>query len=162
MTLTPTSRQKYLCKMQKLNLPDYDFKFKKQQGKTYIFDDFRKKYVVITPEEWVRQNLINFLVEKKNYPKSLIVVEKGLKINDLVKRADVLVYKNSQPILLVECKSPSVKISQETFDQISRYNLAFKVPYLLVSNGLNHYCCKIDFTNQSFRFLSDIPAFTEL
>lgn len=148
--------------MQQLNLPSYNITLKEEKGKQYIFDDIRKKYLVLTPEEWVRQNFIKFLVDQKKVPNSLIVIEKGLKLNELTKRADVLIYKNASPILLVECKAPSVKITQDTFDQISRYNLTFKVPYLIITNGLQHYCCKIDIENNSYAFLEDIPDFTTL
>ena len=148
--------------MQELNLPFYNITIKEENGKQFIYDDIRKKYLSFTPEEWVRQNFIKYLISEKNVPASLIVIEKGLKLNELSKRADVLIYKNASPILLVECKAPKVKITQDTFDQISRYNLTFKVPYLIVTNGLNHYCCKIDIENNSYVFLEEIPDFTTL
>lgn len=149
--------------MQELNLPSYPIKKKIIDGKEYVFDFIRKKYLVNTPEEWVRQNFIYFLINEKKYPASLIAIEKGLKFNDLQKRADAVVYNNlGLPILLVEFKAPSIKITQETFDQISRYNVVFKVPYLIVSNGLAHYCCKIDFKDNSFEFIKEIPTYNEL
>lgn len=148
--------------MFQLNLPFYNITLKNENGKHFIFDDIRKKYLRLTPEEWVRQNFVKYLIDEKKYPASLIVIEKGLKLNELSKRADVLIYKNSLPILLVECKAPTVKINQNTFDQISRYNLTFKVPYLIVTNGLNHYCCKVNFANTSFEFLEKIPNFEML
>lgn len=149
--------------MQPLNLPKYNIKLKKENNKAFIFDDLRKKYLVLTPEEWVRQHLVNFLITHKNFPKSLIVIEKGLVFNEMQKRADVLIYnKNLSPLLMVECKAPQVKISQKVFEQITAYNLVFKVPYLLVSNGMNHYCCQIDFEQQKFTFLEDIPDFNEI
>ena len=121
--------------MLRLNLPNYDFKMKTEQGSRQIFDPVRKKMVKLDPEEWVRQNLIQFLHIEKKYPTSLMAVEKGLTVNGLRKRFDILCYNNdSKPLLLVECKAPSVKISQSAFDQISIYNLQFKVPFLLVSN----------------------------
>jgi type I site-specific restriction endonuclease len=146
--------------MQELNLPKYQFRFKEAAEKIHIFDAFRKKYVLLTPEEWVRQNFLQYLVTEKKYPLSLIAVEAGLKYNQMQKRADVLVYdKQGQPFLLVECKAPEVKISQDTFDQVARYNMIFKVNYLVVTNGLDHFCCKMDYSDNSYRFLAEIPAF---
>lgn len=146
--------------MLRLNLPNYDFKMKTEQGSRQIFDPVRKKMVKLDPEEWVRQNLIKFLNKDKNYPISLMAVEKGLTVNKLSKRFDILCYNNdSKPLLLVECKAPSVKISQSAFDQISIYNLQFKVPFLLVSNGLEHYCCQLDYEKNSYSFLSEIPDY---
>lgn len=143
-----------------LNLPNYDFKMKTEQGLRQIFDPVRKKMVKLDPEEWVRQNLIRFLNQDKNYPISLMAVEKGLTVNKLNKRFDILCYNNdSNPLLLVECKAPSVKISQSAFDQISIYNLQFKVPFLLVSNGLEHFCCQLDYEKNSYSFLSEIPDY---
>ena len=148
--------------MFQLNLPFYNITLKEENGNHFIFDDIRKKYLRLTPEEWVRQNFVKYLIDEKKYPASLIVIEKGLKLNELTKRADVLIYKDSSPILLVECKAPNVKITQDTFDQISRYNLTFKVPFLIVTNGMNHFCCQIDFENNSYHFLEEIPYFIEL
>lgn len=146
--------------MLRLNLPNYDFKMKTEQGSRQIFDPVRKKMVKLDPEEWVRQNLIQFLNKDKNYPISLMAVEKGLTVNKLSKRFDILCYNNdSKPLLLVECKAPSVKISQAAFDQISIYNLQFKVPFLLVSNGLEHYCCQLDYEKNSYSFLSEMPDY---
>ncbi len=146
--------------MQELNLPKYQFKFKEVSEKVQIFDAFRKKYVILTPEEWVRQNFLQYLVIEKKYPISLIAVEAGLKYNQLLKRADVLVYnKLGNPFLLVECKAPEVKLSQDTFDQIARYNMIFKVTYLVVTNGMDHYCCKMDYSDNSYQFLQEIPLF---
>jgi type I site-specific restriction endonuclease len=133
---------------------------KTEQGSRQIFDPVRKKMVKLDPEEWVRQNLIQFLHIEKKYPTSLMAVEKGLTVNGLRKRFDILCYNNdSKPLLLVECKAPSVKISQSAFDQISIYNLQFKVPFLLVSNGLEHFCCQLDYQNNSYSFLSEIPDY---
>ncbi len=146
--------------MQQLNLPPYQFKMKKDGERIQIFDAIRKKYVVLTPEEWVRQNILQYLIQEKNFPSSLIAVEAGLKYNQLQKRADVLVYdKSGSPFLLVECKAPEVKITQDTFDQIARYNLIFKVKYLVVTNGLNHFCCIMDYTDNSYQYLDFIPTF---
>ena len=149
--------------MNKLNLPSYPIKLKEEGGKQYIFDFIRKKYLVNTPEEWVRQNFIHFLMREKKYPASLIAIEKGLKLNELQKRADAVIYDtNGEAIVLIEFKAPKIKITEATFEQISRYNMVFKVPYLIVSNGLNHYCCKINFTDNSFEFIKEIPEYNQL
>jgi hypothetical protein len=149
--------------MQELNLPPYQFNLIREDKKTKIFDAIRKRYLVLTPEEWVRQNFIEFLVRERNFPRGLIAVEKGLKLNGMQKRTDILVYaKNTQPLLMVECKAPEIKIEQKVFDQIARYNLHFKLPYLVVTNGLNHYCAKINIETKSFNFLKDIPNYQEI
>lgn len=146
--------------MQVLNLPSYDFKLKSNENKTLIFDNFRKKYVVLTPEEWVRQHFAQFLVVQKQYPVSLIALEKQLSINGLKKRTDIVVY-NAQgfPSIIVECKAPHITIGQDTFDQIARYNLKLNAPYLIVTNGLEHYFCKMDLENESYVFLKDVPSY---
>ena len=148
--------------MQELNLPQYPIKLKEEGGINYIFDAIRKKYLVLQPEEWVRQNFIQFLINDKGYKASLIEIEKGLKINELQKRADILIHKDAQPIVLIECKAPTIKINQEVFEQVARYNQVFKVPYLMVTNGLKHYCAKIDFEQNSFEFLENIPDYSEI
>ena len=146
--------------MQELNFPSYAFKLKSSENKTLIFDIIRKKYVVLTPEEWVRQHVVLFLIEEKKYPISLIAVEKQLKINSLLKRTDVVVFNTKgTPEILIECKAPSVAISQATFDQIARYNLTAQSNYLMVTNGLNHYFCQIDKENETYVFLKEIPNY---
>jgi len=146
--------------MKKLNLPPYSFKIKSKENKLYIFDMLRKKNVVLTPEEWVRQNYIQYLIVEKKYPKSLIAIEKQLKINNLNKRTDILIFdKNGKTNIIVECKAPKVKITQETFDQIARYNLGLNANYLIVTNGLQHYYCKMDHQLKKYNFLSDIPDY---
>lgn len=146
--------------MKTLNLPSYQFKLKQQGLRTQIFDSIRKKYVVLTPEEWVRQNFLQFLIQDKKYPASLIAVEAGLKYNQLQKRMDVLVYnKQGTPHLMVECKAPEVKINQDVFDQIARYNMVFKVKYLVVTNGMHHFCCLMDYPNNAYQYLEQIPVF---
>lgn len=149
-----------MVSMQALNLPPYQFKLKQQGVRNQIFDAIRKKYVVLTPEEWVRQNFLQYLIKDKNYPASLIGVEVGLKYNQLQKRMDVLVYdKQGNPHLMVECKAPEVKITQDVFDQIARYNMMFKVKYLVVTNGMNHFCCRMDYTANTYSYLENIPDF---
>lgn len=146
--------------MQKLNFPAYSFRFKNSENKEYVFDEIRKKFIVLTPEEWVRIHVIRFLIVEKNYPKSWINVEKKIEINGLIKRYDVVVYQPDGKIfLLVECKQPNVEISQATFDQIARYNLSLRANFLIVTNGLNHYFCKMDFEQEQYVFLTDIPNY---
>ena len=146
--------------MQKLNLPTYNFKLKSSENKTLIFDKLRKKYMVLTPEEWVRQHYVYFLIEEKKYPISLIALEKQLTINNRKKRTDILVFnKEGNHEVIVECKAPSIKITQDTFDQIARYNLKLKANYLIVTNGLEHFYCKMDFKNETYIFLKDIPDY---
>ncbi len=146
--------------MQELKFNKYSFRFKNSENKVAIFDEIRKKFIILTPEEWVRQHVIQFLLKEKKYPKSLINVEKVLKINGLVKRYDVVVYNSNGSIqIIVECKAPEIKIAQNTFDQIARYNLALKSEFLMVTNGLNHYFCKMDLENQKYLFLNDLPNF---
>lgn len=150
--------------MKRLNLPEYDFKTRiNESGKTEIFDYVRKKYLLQTPEEWVRQNFIRYLITEKSYPFSLILIEKGLNIHQMKRRFDAVVYTNSgKPAMLIEFKAPQVKINQKVFQQIATYNLQLRVKYLLVSNGLKHYCCEMDYLKQSFIFLNNIPDFGEL
>jgi len=146
--------------MQKINLPTYNFKLKSNENKTLIFDIIRKKYVVLTPEEWVRQNFIAFLMKEKKYPPSLIAVEKQLSIHNRKKRTDILIFNsNGEPDIIVECKAPKIKINQNTFDQIARYNLKLKANFLIVTNGLEHFYCKMDFENETYVFLKEIPNY---
>jgi hypothetical protein len=149
--------------MQKLNLPEYSFRIKTTEGKSFIFDALRKKYVRLTPEEWVRQNFVQFLIAEKNYSVSLIVVEASVKVNNNPQRADLVVFDRSgNPALVAEFKGPEVKISQQTFDQIVRYNMQLKVKLLIVSNGLEHFCCRINYEDNSYAFLAEIPDFAEV
>ena len=146
--------------MERLNLPTYNFKLKNSQNKTLIFDKLRKKYVVLTPEEWVRQHFVHFLMDKKKYPETLIAIEKQLIINNLKKRTDILIFNtNGNPEIIVECKAPSVKISQETFDQIARYNIKLNAKFLIVTNGITHFYCQMDFNNKTYIFLKDLPSY---
>jgi len=146
--------------VQKLNFPTYTFRFKNSENKPLIFDDIRKKFVVLQPEEWVRQHCVAYLIQNKNYPQSLINVEKELKINNLKKRYDIVVFNPDGSIhLIVECKAPLININQETFDQIALYNLKLNATYLMVTNGINHYYCQMDFENERYNFLKDIPDY---
>jgi len=145
-----------------LNFPSYNFRIKNSENNTYIFDVIRKKFVVLQPEEWVRQNCIQFLINEKNFPVNLINVEKVVKINGLNKRYDIIVYNSDGSIfLIVECKAPKVKISQSAFDQIARYNLTLKASYLMVTNGLNHYFCTIDHNLGIYNFLKELPSYVK-
>ena len=147
--------------MKKLNFPTYSFRFKNSENKVSIFDEIRKKFILLTPEEWVRQHVVQFLLQDKKYPKSYINVEKLIKINDLSKRYDGVVFQpNGEIFLLIECKAPEVAISQQTFDQIARYNLVLKAKYLMVTNGLNHYFCQMDFENEKYVFLKELPEYS--
>lgn len=146
--------------MQKLNFSDYSFRFKNSENKVSVFDEIRKKFIVLTPEEWVRIHVVQFLIQEKNYPKSLINVEKLIRINTISKRYDIVVYQpNGEIFLLIECKKPDVSINQFVFDQIARYNLTLKAKYLMVTNGLNHYFCQMDFEQERYVFLKDIPDY---
>lgn len=147
-------------KLPNLIFPSYEFSIKSIGGKQYLFDTFRKKWVQITPEEWVRQHLAHYLVSHLKFPAGLMVIEGSLKLNGLPKRFDLLTYgKGGVPILLAECKAPSVKISQAVFDQASHYNIVLGVPYLLVTNGLQLFTCKIDTAKKEYAFLPDLPEF---
>lgn len=146
--------------MQKLNLPDYKFKIKTENKGNYIYDSVRKRYVSLTPEEWVRQNFIRFLTEEKRYPQSLMAVERQIVINGKIFRFDLLVYsKKGEPLLIAEFKAPRITISQSVFDQVVRYNMAIKVKRVLVSNGIQHFICQIDYETNSYRFLDEIPNY---
>ena len=144
--------------MQNLNFPTYSFRFKNSENKTLVFDEIRKKFVVLTPEEWVRLHVVQFLIKEHNYPRSLINVEKQLKLNNTTKRYDVVVFnKDGSVFMIVECKAPTIPITQLTFDQIARYNLALNAQYLMVTNGLEHYFCQMDFENKRYIFLKEVP-----
>jgi len=147
--------------MQALNFSAYHFRLKNSENKVHIFDVIRKKFVVLQPEEWVRQHVVHFLLKDKKYPKSLINVEKQLTLHAIKKRYDLVVYNSDGSIhLLVECKAPSIPIDQDVFDQIAQYNMQLKASYLMVTNGLNHYYCKMNFTEEKYSFLPTIPDFS--
>ena len=146
-----------------LNLPDYKFDLKRKENSLYIKCMVRNRLLVLTPEEWVRQNFIAYLISDKNVPQSLIAVEKQIKVNGLTKRFDILVY-NTQgtPQILIECKADTVPVNQAVFNQVSTYNMALKVPYLIVTNGVSHYVARVSFTEKEVSFLKEIPSFNEL
>ena len=146
--------------MLKLSFPNYEFRLKKIDEKRFIFDEIRKKYIELTSEEWVRQNCIKFLINEKKYKSQLIAVEKKISLNNLTKRFDIIAYDNNgDPNLLVECKAPNIAIRQETFDQILSYNRVINSKYLMITNGIIHYYCKIDNIDNKINFLKDIPNY---
>ena len=148
--------------MESLNLPTYSFNIKSAGKRKVIFDKLRKRFVTLTPEEWVRQNFISFLIEEKKYPPALIAVEMSIEVNMLKKRCDIVVFdREGYPAVIIECKAPEVKISQKSFDQIAAYNIRLKVNYLIVTNGLDFYCCLINHKANSYSFLKEIPAFED-
>lgn len=149
--------------LQPLALPPYPFKLTDQNGQLFIFDEIRKKQILLTPEEWVRQHFVQYLTQVKGYPKALIKLEGGLKLHGMARRSDIVVFNTQgEKILMVECKAPDVTINQKVFDQIARYNITHKVKLLAVSNGLQHYYCTIDFDNSSYQFIRDLPNYTML
>ena len=149
--------------MLSLNLPKYETKICERDGKLQIFDPLRKCHVALTPEEWVRQHFVNFLIESRGFPAALMANEVTITVNGMKRRCDTVVYdKQLQPRVIVEYKAPTVKITKEVFAQISRYNLTLKVDYLIVSNGLRHYCCRMDYPNNSYTFLQEIPEYTKI
>lgn len=149
--------------MTPLQLPTYPFRMKKEAGVVKIFDCIRKKFVVLQPEEWVRQHWIHYLIEEKNFPASLLCVEVSVNTTLLKQRSDIVAYGTSgKPLLIVECKAPTVKISQAAFDQIARYNMKLQVPYLVVSNGMQHFCCAIDYEKKDYIFIENVPDFALL
>ena len=149
--------------MLELNLPPIDKKIIQDGDKVSIFDVIRRRYVALTPEEWVRQHFVHFLIDEKGFPLSHMSNEVQVKLNGMSRRCDTVLYdKSLQPILIAEYKAPTVDITQKVFDQICRYNIVLHVKYLIVSNGLSHYCCQIDYENGSYTFLPDIPTYEEL
>lgn len=150
-------------KMQQLNFSHFEFRLRDLNNRQEIFDPVRHKFVTLTPEEWVRQHLIAYLTQVKGYPVSMIGVEKQLLLNKLTKRFDLVVFKrNATPLLLVECKAPGVEITEKAFDQAARYNILLRAEYFLITNGLEHYTCRIDYKNKQYIFIEEIPHFDEL
>ena len=146
--------------MIRLNLPRYPFRIKSKENKLYIFDQNRKKEVLLTDEEWVRQHFVEYLVTGKNYPRSRVAVEKQCQVEQMTKRTDIIVFDwKGEVEIIVECKAPSIEINQDTFDQIARYNLELKANYLIVTNGLEHFYCQMDHEVREYNFLRDIPSY---
>jgi hypothetical protein len=149
--------------MPELNLPSFDKKVIQKDGKPFIFDIIRRQYVALTPEEWVRQHFVHYLISEKGYPQSLMANEVQLKLNGMSRRCDTVVYDRTlRPRVIVEYKAPTVSITQQVFDQICRYNMVLQVDYLIVSNGLVHYCCKVDNNTHTYTFLKGIPVHTAI
>jgi len=149
--------------MWQLNLPEYNFRIKKQNEKFLIFDTQRKRYVALTPEEWVRQHFIQFLITVKGYPAALLAVEKQLNMNGMKKRCDAILYNmEAQPTLIIELKAPTVPITQATFDQVAVYNAKLKVDFFMISNGIEHYCCKVNTETARYEFFPEIPEFAQI
>lgn len=147
----------------RLNLPEYEFNIKKSGDSYVIFDKLRRRFVALTPEEWVRQNFVSFLIEQKMFPLALMANEISLVQNGIKRRCDTLVAdRHGKPFVIVEYKAPTVQITQAVFDQIVRYNMVLRAKYLIVSNGMAHYCCKIDYETHSYDFLNDIPLYNDL
>lgn len=149
--------------MQELNLPKTELKIITKDGKQQVFDVLRRKYVALTPEEWVRQQFVHFLIGQKGYPAECIGNEISINLNGTKKRCDTVIYDgNAQPTMIVEYKSPQVEITQQVFEQISRYNIKLRVKWLIVSNGLQHYCCKIDYENGTYQFVEEVPTYNNI
>lgn len=149
--------------MLSLNLPVFDTKIAARNGKDVIFDVIRQRYVALTPEEWVRQHFVHFLILHKGYPQALMANEVLVHLNGTKKRCDTVLYRRDLTArMIVEYKAPHIEIKQAVFDQIMRYNMVLKVDYLVVSNGMQHYCCRMNYENQSYTFLEDIPDYGEL
>ena len=146
-----------------LNLPAFDAKITKKDGKNVIFDIIRRRYVALTPEEWVRQHFIHYLIEQKGYPRSLMANEVQLNLNGTKKRCDTVLYRRDLTAqMIIEYKAPEVEITQAVFDQIGRYNLVLRVDYLIVSNGRRHFCCRMDYAQNRYLFLKEIPSYDSL
>ena len=146
--------------MPQLNLPNAVLKTKLVEGTTQVFDAVRKKYLVLTPEEWVRQHFIHYLNSEKKYPLGLMGIEQMVKYNEQSTRADIVLYTNEgKPNMIVECKSPKLKITQDAFNQIAKYNFKLRVDFLVVTNGMQHFCCAMDYENNKITFLNEVPEF---
>lgn len=149
--------------MLELNLPTFDIKVIKKDTRLYVFDVLRKRYLTLTPEEWVRQHFVNYLVTEKQYPQNLIVNEMEIELNSQKKRCDSVVYnREGSPLVIVEYKAPEINITQKVFDQIARYNIVLRVKYLIVSNGFDHFCCKVNYDEQKIEYLESIPSYDQL
>lgn len=150
--------------MAQLNLPSYNTKIAQRNGKNVIYDFLRRRYINLTPEEWVRQHFTHFLVEHKGYPAALMTNEVGLNVGGVLRRCDTVLYHKDggRPRVIIEYKAPEINITQEVFNQICSYNSVFHADYLIVSNGINHYCCHMNYENGSAEFLHDIPDYDQL
>lgn len=149
---------------QPLRLPPYEANIKQQNGMVKILDILRRKFVALTPEEWVRQHFIHFLIEHKGYPATLMANEVAVTLNGMSRRCDTVVYRQEglKPLMIVEYKRPDVEVTQRVFEQICHYNMVLEVEWLVVSNGLKHYCCRVDIKNNGYAFVEDIPTYEEL
>ena len=146
-----------------LNLPVAELRIEKQTGKAFVFDRLRKQFVRLTPEEYVRQQFVSFLIEHKGYPSGRMANEIGIVLGNVRKRCDTVIYDNYlQPLMIIEYKSPSIAISQKTFDQIARYNFTLQVPWLIVSNGIQHFCCRTDKEKKEYVYVNEIPEFEKI
>lgn len=146
-----------------LNLPDYPLNVKKNGNRLLVFDRLRKRFVALTPEEWVRQHFVEYLIQEKQFPSALMGNEVSLTQNGIKRRCDTLVAdRQGKPLVIVEYKAPEIEITQQVFDQIVRYNMVLRARYLMVSNGMTHYCCRIDYDNNTYAFLTDIPRYEDI
>ncbi len=146
--------------MENLNIPSYDYKLRKVDEKIYIYDILRRKYIMLTPEEWVRQHFVHFLINHYQYPKSLIKLESSLKYNTLLKRTDIQVFDRDGKLkMIIECKAPYIPLSQQVFSQVAEYNQVLKAEFLTITNGMVYHCCKTDWENMNLEFLKDLPLF---
>jgi type I site-specific restriction endonuclease len=146
-----------------LNLPPFQPKIRQSDERTEIFDLARKAWVALTPEEWVRQHFLNYLIVEKQVPSGLLAVEKQIKVNRLSKRCDVVVYSHdARPLMIVECKAPGVKISREVYEQAVRYNLSLNIRFMVLTNGLNHHCLQLDYQKNTTTAMAHIPAYAEM
>lgn len=141
-----------------LNLPQVNFRIREEGQSKQIFDSVRKRFVALTPEEWVRQHFIHFMINEKKYPASLMGVEMQVKVNELSQRADIVIFqRDGKPWLIVECKAPTINVDQDTFYQAARYNISLQVPFIVITNGIEHYCLQFD--GKNFNYLDDLPPF---
>ena len=155
--------QKYKTKLKQLNLPEYSFKLRGSEDQEMIFDTIRRRYVKLTPEEWVRQNFVRYLVHEGKYPAGLIGIEVLTRWNKMSRRVDILIHNRiGKPVMIVECKSPDVKIDEDVFDQIVCYNMGFRVPRIIVTNGMVHYACILKDDKPGYDYLNVIPLYEEL
>ncbi len=149
--------------MAPLNLPVASLSIRQRGDKTLVFDRFRKRFVILTPEEWVRQHFLWWLCEEKGYPEGRISVEASLRYNNMARRADAIIFGGSgDPLMIIECKSATVRITQDVFDQVARYNAPFGVSYLVVTNGLVHYCCWRNGREEQWYFLKEVPPYADI